>query len=72
MLLQKCPECAQDITSQNHRAHALSHWPETLPRDPTTLEARQRQQALYDSFRVQRAALELAAAEFSALPEPHA
>jgi len=41
-----CPECGKDISDADPWAHALDHWPERLPVDPTTEQARQRQALL--------------------------
>lgn len=46
-VIEKCPECDADLSGMNPRAHALDHWPETLPTDPKNKEARRRQAILY-------------------------
>lgn len=45
-----CPECGADLDMKREsaKAHALSHWEETIPDDPRYVEAKRRQKILYD------------------------
>ena len=43
-----CPECGADLSQQDVKAHALSHWNENIPDYPQYAEARKRQKVLYD------------------------
>jgi len=41
-----CPECGIDLTNIDIRAHALYHWPESIPDLPIYKGARDRQAKL--------------------------
>jgi len=41
-----CPECGIDLTNIDIKAHALTHWPESIPDLPIYAGARKRQEEL--------------------------
>jgi len=43
-----CPECGEDLTGLDPKAHALDHWPENIPPIPAYEEARKRQKILFE------------------------
>jgi len=47
-MVKKCPECGIDLTGIDLKAHALYHWPESIPDIPEYQEARKRQKQLLE------------------------
>jgi len=43
-----CPECGIDLTNIDVKAHALTHWPESIPDLPIYAGARERQKKLLE------------------------